>query len=159
MCAGDEGGVRAVDPTPNGKASQVSRPPAEECPPAEATSQRQSVDPCRRDAGGMPLPEQVVASLKAELARGATLIGVAPLPEPPRPCSRSARCRGRWKKARELWAVAECSRLVLNNMGASSGSGRHAQDVHTYLTDLDVTDVRPTVPAQRLVYREAMKKE
>ena len=159
MCAGDEEGVRAVDPTPNGKASQVPLPPCVECPQAEAISQRQSADPCHRDAREMPLLEQVVAALKAELARGATLIGVAPLPEPPRPCSRSARCRGRWRRARELWAVAEGARLVLNDMGATSGSGKHAQNVHTYLTDPDVPDVRPLVAAQRLIHHAAMKKE
>ena len=64
---------------------------------------------------------------KQALAGSSVLLPLPPLPPPPRPFSRSARCRGRYRRALALWSVAERTRAVLNETGASEMGGTPAR--------------------------------
>ena len=66
--------------------------------------------------------DHLLKSLKAEAAGPQVFQGIDPIPRPVAPTSRSARVRGRWQRALELWEVAERTRLVLNETGATGFS-------------------------------------
>ena len=87
--------------------------------PLEAASDEER-HPCYVDDAFTDL--DILAMVKAEAKAGGDFAGVEAIPPPPRPHSRSARCRGRWARARELWFAVERTRLVLNTQGASSAA-------------------------------------
>ena len=121
MCSGRSTKSRALDPGLDGATTSSTRPGTRPIysDPLEADSDEER-HPCYVDDAFTNL--DILAMVKAEAEAGGDFAGVETIPPPPRPHSRSARCRGRWARARELWLAAERTRLVLNTQGASSAA-------------------------------------
>ena len=121
MCSGRSTRSRALDPGLDGATTSSTRPGTRPIysDPLEAASDEER-HPCYVDDAFTDL--DILAMVKAEAEAGGDFAGVEAIPPPPRPHSRSARCRGRWARARELWLAAERTRLVLNTQGASSAA-------------------------------------
>ena len=75
-----------------------------------------------------------MSALMSELATPSELMPLAPIPSPPKPVSHSPRVRRRWRRALELWRVAEETRRCL-----------------CYLWDRSFPDDRDRCPTGRVV--------
>ena len=116
------GESRALDPDSHGATRSRARPGQHRGDPSVVSLEAitsEAEDGLGVDELERREREDFLSAVREEIADGGSFDGIEPLPPPPRPKTHSHRCRARWRRALEVWAVAERTRLVLNNEGTS----------------------------------------